>query len=61
MIDKNFKTYLIEINTNPCFETPCKILKEIIPNLIENVLKFLIFKSLAIDPLFPPPSLENWP
>lgn len=46
MIDDNFKTYLIEINTNPCFELSSNLLARIIPNMLENALR------IAVDPIF---------
>ena len=39
MIDEDFKVYLIEVNTNPCFELNCALLARIIPNMIENALR----------------------
>lgn len=59
MIDENFKVWLIEANTNPCLETGCSLLTRLITNMIDNVI------SLAVDPLFPPPSswrkrTNNW-
>jgi len=35
MIDEDYKLYLIEVNTNPCFEYSCTLLSRLIPNLIE--------------------------
>ena len=49
MIDENFKTYLIEVNTNPCLELSSPLLARLIPSMVENALR------LAVDPLFPPP------
>ena len=40
MIDDDFKTYLIEVNTNPCLETSSSLLARLIPNMIENVLRY---------------------
>lgn len=31
MIDENFETWLIEINTNPCLDTSSPILARLIP------------------------------
>lgn len=31
MIDRDFKVWLIEINTNPCLETSSPILSRLIP------------------------------
>ncbi len=50
LIDEEFKPWLIEVNTNPCLETPCTLLNRIIPQLLENTFR------LAIDPHFPPPT-----
>jgi len=36
MIDRNFKLWLIEINTNPCLETSCPLLSRLIPSIIEH-------------------------
>jgi len=41
MIDEDFKVYLIEVNTNPCLELACSLLTRIVPNMIENVMRFL--------------------
>jgi len=40
MIDNMFKTYLIEVNTNPCLDITSKFSEHFIPKLIENVLKY---------------------
>lgn len=53
MIDDNYKTWLIEVNTNPCLETSCPLLSRVITGLIENVFK------VAVDPLFPPPNFPK--
>jgi tubulin polyglutamylase TTLL1 len=53
MMDEDFEPWLIEVNTNPCLELSCPLLRRIIPAVIENTFK------LCIDPLFPPP--EVWP
>jgi len=49
MIDKNFKVWLIEINTNPCLETSSPLLVRLIPQMIQHAFR------IAVDPLFPPP------
>jgi hypothetical protein len=53
MIDENFKVWLIEANTNPCLELSCPLLGRLIPGMLENAFKFVI------DPLFPPPDIEE--
>lgn len=48
MIDEDFKSYMIEINSNPCLEFVCPLLTDIITSLIENVVR------VALDPQCPP-------
>lgn len=36
MITEEFKVYLIEVNTNPCLETPCSLLSRIISSVLDN-------------------------
>jgi tubulin polyglutamylase TTLL1 len=43
MIDELFKVYLIEINTNPCYELSSTLLSRIIPTMIDNALKFKFY------------------
>ena len=42
MIDDQFEPTLIEINSNPCLETSCPLLNEMIPRLISNVINISI-------------------
>lgn len=49
MIDSHFRPWLIEINTNPCLELSSPVLMDVLPNLIENVVK------VGVDSVFPPP------
>lgn len=53
MIDESYKTWLIEVNTNPCLETTCPLLDRVITGLLDNLFK------LAVDPIFPPPSFPK--
>ena len=58
MIDRDFKPWLIEVNTNPCLELASLHLRTIIPAMVENALK------ITVDSLFPPPigqHLESCP
>jgi hypothetical protein len=52
MIDENFRLYLIECNTNPCFELTSPLLARIIPAMLDNSFR------IALDPIFPPPELS---
>jgi len=65
MIDENLKVYLIEVNTNPCLEQSSSLLTRLLSNLIENVLRYIFFdlnllKRIAVDPIYPAPSLDQW-
>lgn len=46
MIDEDFKTYLIEVNTNPSLEICCPLLARIIPELLDNSFR------VALDPIY---------
>lgn len=50
MIDKNFRPWLIEINTNPCLDCVCPLLDRIIPYMVEQSFK------LTLDVVYPPPA-----
>jgi hypothetical protein len=49
MVDSDYRPLLIEINSNPCLEFACPLLKHLITALIENTFK------TAVDVLCPPP------
>ena len=64
MIDENFKVWLIEVNTNPCLALSSSLLARIIPTMIENAFRFIYsldYFRLSIDPIYPPPAIEDWP
>ena len=62
MIDEDFKVYLIEVNTNPCLDVNSTLQARLIPNLIDNILKYYdIIFSIAIDPIYLPPDINRWP
>lgn len=48
MIDSNYKPLLIEVNSNPCLEFACPLLRNLITALIDNTFK------TAVDVLCPP-------
>eukprot|EP00355_Strombidium_rassoulzadegani_P006514 CAMPEP_0168620972 /NCGR_PEP_ID=MMETSP0449_2-20121227/7434_1 /TAXON_ID=1082188 /ORGANISM="Strombidium rassoulzadegani, Strain ras09" /LENGTH=142 /DNA_ID=CAMNT_0008662037 /DNA_START=148 /DNA_END=573 /DNA_ORIENTATION=- len=50
MIDEDFNVWMIEVNTNPCFELSSPYLARLIPAMVENALK------IAVDPVFPTPA-----
>ena len=48
MLDRDFKVYLIEANTNPCLELPCPLLTRVVSGMLDNSFR------ISIDTLFPP-------
>ena len=44
MLDADLNLVLIEVNTNPCLDTPCMLLQRMIPQVLDQTLK------LAVDP-----------
>ncbi|OAF68983.1 Tubulin--tyrosine ligase-like protein 10 [Intoshia linei] len=62
MIDDKMHVWLIEVNSNPCFATNCKELKEIIPKFLKETLYIVLEcyeKSRRNLSIFPINSLEN--
>jgi hypothetical protein len=53
MIDEDLNPWIIEVNTNPCFELSSPYLARLIPRMVEDALKY------AVDPIFPPPPVPN--
>ena len=47
ILDEDFNSYLIEVNTNPCLEESSELLKMLLPRMIEDMLK------LTVDVKFP--------
>ncbi len=47
MVDRNFRPWLIEVNTNPCLELCNSHLSSIIPPLIESGINRSIFGSFG--------------
>ena len=48
MIDEDFRTWLLEVNTNPYLGTPNEYLKRLVPQMLNDMLK------IVLDPVFPP-------
>ena len=47
ILDEDFNVFLIEVNTNPCLEESSQLLKDMLPRMIEDMLK------LTVDQVFP--------
>lgn len=47
IIDEDLKSYIIEVNTNPCIEESSYLLKMLLPRMIDDMFK------LSIDQIFP--------
>ena len=42
ILDEEFNTWLIEVNTNPCLEESSQLLKDMLPRMIEDMLKLTV-------------------
>ena len=47
LIDSDYNSWLIEVNTNPCLEESSSILKMLIPRMVDDAFK------ITLDELFP--------
>jgi hypothetical protein len=50
LIDEDFRTWLIEINSNPYIGTPNTFTKKMVPDMIDEML------TKSLDPFYPPNS-----
>jgi hypothetical protein len=48
MIDEDFRTWLIEINTNPYLGIPNVFIEQLLPRMLNDMV------VLTVDPIFPP-------
>jgi len=53
ILDEDFNSWLIEVNTNPCLEESSNLLKMLLPRMIEDMLK------LTVDVSFPKSGLRK--
>ena len=53
ILDEDFNTWLIEVNTNPCLEESSQLLVMLLPRMIEDMLK------LTVDITFPKNSIRK--
>ena len=48
LVDSDFESWLIEVNTNPCLEESSPLLSQLVPRMINDSLR------LTIDKIFEP-------
>ena len=53
MVEDNYDSTLIEINSNPSLDVTGTVLQELIPRMVENAFQ------LSVDSLIPPPPLGS--
>ena len=53
ILDEDFNTWLIEVNTNPCLEESGALLSMLLPRMVEDMLK------LTVDVVFPKGSIKK--
>ena len=53
ILDEDFNSWLIEVNTNPCLEESSDLLKRLLPRMIEDMLR------LTVDVVFPKNSIRK--
>ena len=53
ILDEDFNTWLIEVNTNPCLEESSGLLSMLLPRMVEDMLK------LTVDIVFPKGSVKK--
>lgn len=54
ILDEDFNMWLIEVNTNPCLEESSKLLKSLMPRMIEDMM------MLTVDQTFPKTALKRY-
>lgn len=55
LVDEDFRTWLIEVNTNPYLGTPCSEMKRMVPEMINELL------GITVDPFYPPRTGRVYP
>lgn len=53
MIDEDFRTWLIEVNTNPYLGIPNDYIEDLLPKMLSEMF------SLVLDPVYPPSLKPN--
>ena len=42
LVDSQYQTWLLEVNTNPCLEESCPYLQQLLPRMINDALKLTV-------------------
>lgn len=50
MLDDKLKLTLIEVNSNPCLDTPCLLLQKMIPQIVDSTLKLTADPFIGASP-----------
>lgn len=68
ILDEELQPWLIEVNTNPCLELSSPLLEQLIPAMLEDMLKVTVdrvfpteyCKELALPQVVDLPERNNW-
>jgi hypothetical protein len=55
LIDEDFRVWLIEVNTNPYLGSPNQFIADLMPKMLDDMLK------LTVDPTYEPKNVESRP
>jgi hypothetical protein len=58
LIDEDFRIWLIEVNSNPYIGVPNEYMKNMLPDMIDDMMKIVLDPIFPQDP--PPPDRENY-
>ena len=53
LIDEDFRVWLIEVNTNPYIGIPNEFIADLLPNMLDDMLR------ITVDPVYPPKDLPE--
>ena len=53
ILDVDQNVFLIEVNTNPCLEESSALLKQLLPRMVDDMIK------LTVDKVFPKPKVQR--
>jgi len=67
-MDEELQPWLIEVNTNPCLELSSPLLEQLIPAMLDDMLKLTVdrvftteyCKELALPKVLELPGRNNW-